>query len=152
MDKFEFAECVSKIDEKFIEEAQPPEKNQINIRRHKTPWALIAACLFLVIAIPILVLNLKSNETQTAATTPTQLTFSIYQNGSEEGEVQPISGHKLEAIETQTPDPALPPFDLYTYSYHWKYSRDGQRRYSYRDADEHFSTSQIFTGLYCYKR
>ena len=62
MDKFEFAECVSQIDEKFIEEAQPPEENQINIRRHKTPWALIAACLFLVVAIPILVWNLKSNS------------------------------------------------------------------------------------------
>ena len=149
MDKFEFAECVSKIDEKFIEEAQPPEENQINIRRHRMPWALIAACLFLVTAIPILLLNLKSNETQTTPVTEnivpvqTQLTFSVYQNGAEEGESQPISGHQLESIETQTPDPALPPFDLYTYSYNWKYSRDGQRRYSYRDADEHFSTSQI---------
>lgn len=139
MDQFDFAECVSQIDEKFIEEACPPEENQITVRKRKMPWALIAACLCLAVALPLLILSLKSNSTQPPATPSenisneaTALSLTVYHNSTEQGKSQPIDNHiSMPAVDSQS---SLVDVGMNSDGYSgWQTSSDGTRRYGYRN-------------------
>lgn len=145
MNKFEFAECISQIDQSFIEEAQPPlldQDEQVAVRTKKTPWALIAACLCLLIALPIgLMAGLRSKNTQ-SLTTPSEstteqlpseeiLAFTARYNETEPGEAMQVSGQSLPAIDSQTPQIDLDQYDPNEY-HNWQSAADGTRRYGYR--------------------